>query len=90
MPPPHSALAPFALILVSFLYAGFFYAIRLGKQWARILLAVLSVGAIITNVATFHSLKTDFLNVLSYALYVVSHVWALVLVFKKPILKSSV
>jgi hypothetical protein len=90
VPPPRSALAPVALLLISLLYAGFFYAIRIGKRWARILLAVLSVVAIITNVAAFHNFKTDFLNVLSYALYVVSHIWALVLVFRKPMVQPSV
>lgn len=84
VPPPRSALAPVALLLISLVYAGFFYAIRIGKRWARILLAVLSVGAISTSAATFHSFQTDFLNILSYTLYVASHVWALVLVFRKP------
>ncbi len=84
VPPPRTTLAPVALVLFCLLQAGFFYAIRRGKRWAKILLAVLSVGAIIATVADIHNIKTDFLNVLSYALYVVSHVWALVLLFKKP------
>ena len=54
------------------------------KRWAKIVLAVLSVGAIIANVSDIHSIKTDFLNVLSYTLYMVSHVWALMLLFTKP------
>ncbi|MGI4867586.1 MAG: hypothetical protein ACRYFZ_26940 [Janthinobacterium lividum] len=73
-----------ALVLFCFLQAGFFYAIRRDKRWAKIVLAVLSAGAIIANVVDIHSIKTDFLNVLSYALYVVSHIWALMLLFTKP------
>jgi hypothetical protein len=88
--PPRSALAPVATILCFFLYAGFFYAIRRGKWWAKILLAVLFMGAVMSGIADFRNFKLDFLNMLSYVLYVVSHIWALVLLFKKPRLQVQV
>lgn len=67
---------------------GLYYAIRLGKQWARILLLISFVLNIVF-VVFYHdklvrSLHTDFLYVLNYTVGYAIQIWALVLLFKKP------
>jgi hypothetical protein len=67
---------------------GLYYAIRLGKRWARIWflvsMAINIVFAIFYHDKLMRSLHTDLLYVLNYVVGYASQIWALVLLFKKP------
>jgi hypothetical protein len=68
---------------------GWYYAIRLGKQWAKYLLLALFVGSLVLNLTyhperLLHTWRTSWLAAASYAIAQGAQLWALVLLFRKP------
>jgi hypothetical protein len=67
---------------------GLYYAVRLGKRWARTLLLISFVlnivFAIFYHDKLVRSLHTDLLYVLNYIVGYAIQIWALVLLFRKP------
>ncbi|MBO2010861.1 hypothetical protein [Hymenobacter negativus] len=77
---------------VYLLIAGWYYAIRLGKQWAKYLLLVLFVGSLVLNFTyhperLLHTWRTSWPAAASYAIGQVTQLWALVLLFHRPSLQ---
>jgi hypothetical protein len=64
-----------------------YYAIRLGKRWAKILLLILFAANVLFSVVRHNLLVTrwdnDFLYVVSYVLSYAIQLWALLLLFKR-------
>ncbi|MGI4867581.1 MAG: hypothetical protein ACRYFZ_26915 [Janthinobacterium lividum] len=70
------------------LIAGWYYAIRLGKAWAKYLLLVLFVGSLVLNLTyhperLLHTWRTSWLAAASYVIGQGTQLWALVLLFRK-------
>ena len=61
-----------------------YYAVRSGKLWTRLLVLVLVVGTLLLNLAHLQEIKTDPLNMLSWLVYSITHIWGLVLLFRRP------
>lgn len=67
---------------------GWYYAIRLGRQWAKYLLLALFIGSLALNFAyhperLLHTWRTSWLAAASYAIAQATQLWALVLLFRK-------
>lgn len=71
-------------IVLFLLMAALYYAVRSGKRWSRVLLLVLVVGTTWLNLASAQKIKSDPLNVLSFVVYYFTHIWGLILLFRRP------
>ena len=84
---------PYLLHVTSFitfvLMAALYYAVRAGKRWTRILLLVLVGGGMWINLAHLQDIKADPLNMLSWVVYSITHIWGLVLLFWRPRLNAN-
>jgi len=82
------ALFTGGLAVVALLYSGLFYAIRRGHYWAKVMLLMLFVlallGSLISYRTTFSAKNMDPLNVVSTLVHYGGRVGALFLLFKKP------
>jgi len=82
-------LSPWILVAAGLLMLGWYYAIRLGHRWARVLLLILFVTSVVLNL-TFHNerlmhqLRTDWPFALSNVVNYGSQLWALILLFRRP------
>ena len=82
---------PLAVATIYLSYFGLYYAIRLGRRWARVVLVIIFILTIIVGIAkevSGYSLLEaaqlqDYLYLVNFALSYVIPAWALVLVFKK-------
>ncbi|MBC8083042.1 MAG: hypothetical protein H7Z21_07500 [Hymenobacter sp.] len=76
------------LAVVALLYSGLFYAIRRGHYWAKVMLLLLFLlallGAVITYQTTFSPKNLDPLNVASTLVHYGVRVWVLLLLFRQP------
>lgn len=68
---------------------GWYYAIRLGKQWAKYLLLAFFAAGLVLDLAyhperLLHTWRTSWLAAASYAIGQGTQFWALVLLFSKP------
>lgn len=80
-----------AVVIVYSAYLGLYYAVRLGKRWAKVTLAVVFVLTIMVGVGQQvfgYSLLAaaqaqDYLYLVTFALSYAIPVWALGLLFKK-------
>lgn len=82
-------LSPWVLGGAGLLMLGWYYAIRLGQRWARVLLLVLFVASVALTLTyhperVMHQLRTDWLFALSNGVNYASQVWALILLFRTP------
>ena len=79
---------PYLLHVTSFitfvLMAALYYAVRAGKRWTRILLLLLVGGGMWINLAHLQYIKADPLNMLSWVVYSITHIWGMVLLFRRP------
>lgn len=82
-------LSPWMWVGAGLLMLGWYYAIRRGQRWARVLLLLLFVTSVALTLAyhpeqVMHRLRTDWLFALSNAVNYASQVWALILLFRPP------
>jgi hypothetical protein len=70
------------------LCAGIYYAIRLGKHWAKLLLLLIFVLGLAFNVWDYQtlvrSLHSDRLYVTNYVVGYMCKAWSIVLIFRNP------
>ena len=80
-----------AVVIVYSVYLGLYYAVRLGKRWAKVTLAVVFVLTIMVGVVkevSGYSLLAaaqaqDYLYLVNFAFSYAIPAWALGLIFKK-------
>jgi hypothetical protein len=81
------------VLLMHLLEAVLYYAIRVGKRWARIVLLILLVLTILPvlqgDEETFTNWRNDGWSFVRQLISLITGVWALVLLFRKPPLQSE-
>ncbi len=71
--------------IISFLMMAMpYYSVRSGKLWTRLLVLAVIFGTLLLNLAHLQEIKTDPLNMLSWAVYLITHIWGLTLLFRRP------
>jgi hypothetical protein len=83
-PTPWPYLIPVSTVLSFALMAAPYYAVRFGKQWSRILVFAVVAGTLWLNFIHRENIAGDPLNVLSWVVYAVTHLWGLMLLFWRP------
>ena len=83
-PTPWPYLIPVSMGLSFALMAAPYYAVRSGKRWSRALVLAVVAGTLWLNFTHRENIASDPLNVLSWVVYSVTHIWGLVLLFWRP------
>lgn len=83
-PTPWPYLSHVSTVLSFAFMAAPYYAVRSGKRWSRTLVVAVVAGTLWLNFTHRDKIASDPLNVLSWVVYSITHVWALALLFWRP------
>jgi hypothetical protein len=83
-PTPWPYLIPVSTGLSFALMAAPYYSLRSGKRWSRTLVLAVVAGTLWLNFTHRENIASDPSYVLSWVVYSVTHIWALVLLFWRP------
>lgn len=86
------------LLLLHLLNAGLYYAIRLGKRWAKLLFLVLAVVSASSTVLpivsgdeeALHNFRNEVWGSARQVLEIATDGWALIVLFRKPPLSAEI